>query len=191
AAPADLFAGQAGGSSAASAVVFEQESLTYGALDARANQLAHHLRALGVGPEVVVALCIERSLEMLIGLLGILKAGGAYLPLDPSYPHERLTFMLTDAGAPGLVTRSELRERLEACGVGCVVCLDTDGSAIGRRPSCAPAVVLDPHNTAYVIYTSGSTGTPKAVVVTHHNVVRLVKNSNYVDLTDDDAFLHL
>src|SRR5262245_37932985 len=187
----ELFAAQAARSPDAIAVVFEQESLTYGALDARANQLAHHLRALGVGPEVVVGLCIERSLEMLIGLLGILKAGGAYLPIDPSYPHERLTFMLTDTGAPVLVTRSGLRERLEACGVGCVVCLDTDGSAITRRPSCAPAVVLDPHNTAYVIYTSGSTGTPKGVVVAHYNVVRLVKGANYVELTRDDIFLHL
>ena len=93
-------------------MVFEDTSLTYGELDARANQLAHHLRALGVGPEVVVGLCVERSLEMLVGLLGILKAGGAYLPLDPDYPPERLAFMLADAGAPVLVTQSALRDRL-------------------------------------------------------------------------------
>src|SRR5262249_60685484 len=129
AAPADLFAGQAGGSSAASAVVFEQESLTYGALDARANQLAHHVRALGVGPEVVVALCIERSLEMLIGLLGILKAGGAYLPLDPGYPAERIAFMLEDTGAPVLVTRSSLLARLPAYQAR-IVCLDADWATI-------------------------------------------------------------
>ena len=159
----ELFAAQAARSPDAIAVVFGDQSLTYGALDARANQLAHHLRALGVGPEVVVGLCIERSLEMLIGLLGILKAGGAYLPLDPSYPHERLTFMLTDAGSPVLVTQSGLRDRLDASAVGCVACLDTDGSAIARQPTGAPAIVLDPQSIAYVIYTSGSTGTPKGI----------------------------
>ena len=167
----ELFAAQAARSPDAIAVVFEQESLTYGALDARANQLAHHLRALGVGPEVVVGLCIERSLEMLIGLLGILKAGGAYLPLDPSYPHERLAFMLADAGAPVLVTQSRLRDRLGGHDA-CVVRLDAE---VARHrpaaPPIAPANRLDPHNTAYVIYTSGSTGTPKGVVVGHHNVV--------------------
>src|SRR5262249_59300812 len=129
AAPADLFAGQAGGSSAASAVVFEQESLTYGALDARANQLAHHVRALGVGPETVVALCVERSLEMLVGLLGILKAGGAYLPLDPDLPPERLGFMVADAGAPLIVTQSRLLARLPANGVR-TFCLDADARAL-------------------------------------------------------------
>ena len=139
-------------------------SLSYGELDARANQLAHHLRALGVGPEVVVGLCVERSLEMVVGLLGILKAGGAYLPLDPDYPPERLAFMLADAGAPVLVTHSALLDRLPAHGAR-IVRLDADWPAIARaahaprRPSR-----LDPHNTAYVIYTSGSTGTPKGVV---------------------------
>ena len=153
--------------------MFEDQSLSYGGLEARANQLAHHLRAVGVGPEVVVGLCIERSLEMLIGLLGILKAGGGYLPLDPSYPHERLSYMLRDAGAPVLVTQSGLRERLDASGVGCVVCLDTDGAAIARHPTCAPALAPDPHSLAYVIYTSGSTGTPKGVAVTHGGIPNL------------------
>src|SRR4029077_1137063 len=96
----------------ATAVLFEDASLTYRELDARANQLAHHLRALGVGPEVVVGLCVERSLEMLIALLGILKAGGAYLPLDPDYPPERLAFMLEDSHAPLLRTQSALVDRL-------------------------------------------------------------------------------
>ena len=98
----------------ADAVVFEDERLSYGELDARSSQLAHHLRGLGVGPEVVVGLCIERSLAMLVGLLGILKAGGAYLPLDPDYPPERLAFMLADAGAPVLLTRAALRAHLPA-----------------------------------------------------------------------------
>src|ERR1700687_3408575 len=109
-----MFERQAQRTSEAVAVVFEDMSLTYGELDRRANQLAHHLRGLGVGPEVIVGLCVERSLEMLIGLIGILKAGGAYLPLDPSYPPERLAFMLSDARAPVLVTQSAQRERLPA-----------------------------------------------------------------------------
>ena len=100
----ELFAAQVARTPDAVAVVFEDERLSYGELDARSSRLAHHLRALGVGPEVVVGLCIERSLEMLVGLLGILKAGGAYLPLDPDYPPERLAFMLADAGAPVLLT---------------------------------------------------------------------------------------
>src|SRR5262249_23559678 len=103
----ELFEAQVARTPDAVAVVFDDGTLTYGELNARANQLAHHLRALGVGPEVVVGLCVERSLELLIGLLGILKAGGAYLPLDPSYPRERLAFMLADAGAPVLVTQAK------------------------------------------------------------------------------------
>ena len=127
----ELFAAQVARTPDAVAVVFEEQSLSYGELDARANQLAHHLRALGVGPEVVVGLCVERSLEMLIGLLGILKAGGAYLPLDPAYPQERLAFMLEDAGAPVLVTQSALLDRLPAHGAR-IVRLDADGDSDRR-----------------------------------------------------------
>ena len=153
----------------ATAVVFEDRELTYAALDAHANRLAHHLRGMGVGPETVVGLCVERSPEMVVGLLGILKAGAAYLPLDPNYPRERLAFMLSDAGAPVLVTQQGLVGRLpEAASADRhVVRLDADGPQIARMPATAPAVALDPRNPAYVIYTSGSTGTPKAVVVEH------------------------
>ena len=154
------------------------------------SQLAHHLRALGVGPEVVVGLCVERSLEMLIGLLGILKAGGAYLPLDPDYPPERLAFMLADAGARVLVSQAVLLAHLPADAAR-IVCLDADRPTIAQQPTAAPASFLHPQNPAYVIYTSGSTGKPKGVVVAHHNVVRLVKSANYVELTPDDVFLHL
>src|SRR5262249_22134281 len=121
----ELFAAQVTKTPNATAVVFEDQRLTYGELDAHANQLAHHLRGLGVGPEVVVGLCVERSLEMLIGLLGILKAGGAYLPLDPDYPPDRLAFMLSDARAPVLVTHSTLRQRLPAHDAR-TLCLDAD-----------------------------------------------------------------
>ena len=127
----ELFAAQAARTPDAIAVVFEGHSLSYGELDARANQLAHHLRSLGVGPEVVVGLCVERSLEMLVGLLGILKAGGAYLPLDPAYPQERLAFMLEDSGALVLVTQSGLLEQASDYR-GPIVQLDADWPAIAQ-----------------------------------------------------------
>src|SRR5262249_31579465 len=116
--------------------------------------------------ETVVGLCVERSPAMVVGLLGILKAGGAYLPLDPSYPAERLAFMLGDAGAAVLVTHADLRERILAQGAR-IVCLEADAAAVSRGPVPAPPRALDPHHPAYVIYTSGSTGTPKGVVVSH------------------------
>ena len=127
-----------------------------------ANQLAHHLRGLGVGPEVVVGLCVERSLAMMVGLLGILKAGGAYLPLDPDYPPERLAFMLADAGAagaghPGGAARAHAAGRMTPA----IVRLDADWPAIARAARDRAGHQPPPHNPAYVIYTSGSTGTPR------------------------------
>src|SRR5262249_23469373 len=141
-----LFAAQALRTPDATAVVFEDRTLTYAALDAHANRLAQHLQSLGVGPETVVGLCVERSPEMVGGLLGILKAGGAYLPLDPNYPRERLSFMLSDAGAPVLVTQQSLLDKLpEMAAGGChVVRLDADGPLVARRPPTAPAIALDP-----------------------------------------------
>ncbi|MBW8854656.1 MAG: AMP-binding protein, partial [Bradyrhizobium sp.] len=166
-----LFAAQAARTPDAVAVVFEDRALTYATLDSHANRLAHHLQSLGVGPETMVGLCVERSPEMVIGLLGILKAGGAYLPLDPNYPRERLAFMLADAGCPVLVTQSALLDRLpDDTTQRQVVRLDSDASAIVRQPDTAPPLNLDPHHPAYVIYTSGSTGTPKGVVVAHQQI---------------------
>src|SRR5205085_28871 len=142
----------------------------------------------GVGPEAIVGLCVERSPEMIIGLIGILKAGAAYLPLDPDYPRERLAFMLTDAGASVIVTQSGLRERVPE-GAG-VVCVDDEQLAPATTPGpVLPHTNLQSLDAAYVIYTSGSTGVPKGVVATHQNVVRLVIEPNYVALSPDDVFL--
>src|SRR6185295_16489562 len=157
-----LFAAQAQRTPDAVAVVFEDRELSYAALDADANRLAQHLQSLGVGPETVVGLCLERSPEMVVGLLGILKAGGAYLPLDPNYPRERLGFMLEDAGALVLVTQQSLLGQLpELAADRHVVRLDADAPLIARQLAIAPAVAVDPRHPAYVIYTSGSAGAPK------------------------------
>lgn len=153
------------------AVLFEDDQLTYRELNNRSNQLAHHLRTLGVGPEVLVGICVERSIEMVVGLLGILKAGGAYLPLDPTYPAERLAFMLTDANVSVLLTQSHLREGLpvgalrQAQGTIKVVCLDRDWAEIEPLPHANLEVAVKPDNLVYVIYTSGSTGQPKGVMI--------------------------
>ncbi len=169
----DALAAQAAARPDAVAAVFEDARLSYGELEARANQLAHHLRALGVGAETVVGLCLERSLEMLVGLIGILKAGGAYLPLDPSYPAERLAFMLEDAGAALVITSAALGDRLGQHGARRLE-LDTQAAALAGEPTSAPAITLAGHNLAYVIYTSGSTGTPKGVAVTHASLANKI-----------------
>jgi len=164
----DRFAAQAAARGDAVAVVFGDARLSYRELDARSNQLAHHLRERGVGAEVVVGLCLERSLELVVGLLAILKAGGAYLPLDPSYPQPRLAFMLQDAGARVLLTRAGLRGAPAAPAPEIeIVCLERDADTIAQAPTTPAPLTLAPHNAAYVIYTSGSTGTPKGVVVGH------------------------
>ena len=134
----ELFGAQAASTPDAIAVVFEDEELSYRALDARANQLAHHLRALGVGPETVVGLCVARSPQLIVALLGILKAGGAYLPLDPDYPTGRLAFMLADAGARVLISESAVADRVGRYD-GALVRLDADAREIARHPVYAPA----------------------------------------------------
>ncbi|HYN84432.1 MAG TPA: amino acid adenylation domain-containing protein [Pyrinomonadaceae bacterium] len=152
------------------ALRFKDEALTYGELNARANRLARHLRGLGVGPEVRVAIALERSSEMVVALLAVLKAGGAYVPLDPAYPRERVAFMLEDSRARVLVTRDKFAENFSAEGVA-LVRLETDAGAVGRESADNLARSATPDNLAYVIYTSGSTGRPKGVLVTHRNVV--------------------
>src|SRR3989442_1666805 len=148
------------------AVAFEGETLTYTELNGRASQLAHHLRSLGVGRESLVAICIDRSLEMAIGIVGILKSGAAYLPLDPDYPRERLAFMLNDAQPAVIVTTSELVSLLPANDAH-IVLLDNDAAAIQSNPHADPAEAPRPNDLAYVIYTSGSTGTPKGAMIEH------------------------
>ena len=181
----ELFEQQVERNPDAVAVAFEEQQLTYHELNCRANQLAHYLQSLGVGADVLVGICVERSWEMIVGLLGILKAGGAYVPLDPEYPTERLRFMWADAQVSVLLTQQHLVEKLPEHQVP-VVCLDTDWLVICESSPESPITEVQPGNLAYVIYTSGSTGTPKGVVVNHQAVNRLVKNTNYVQLTPDD-----
>jgi len=152
------------------AVVYEEQELSYRELNRRANQLAHYLRGLGVGPEVLVGICVERSLEMVVGLLGILKAGGAYVPLDPEYPQERLSFMLEDAEIRILLTQERLGVLLASRGVR-VVRLDTEWEFIAREREINVESGVMGTNLAYLIYTSGSTGKPKGVMVCHANVI--------------------
>lgn len=170
------------------AVVFEDKQLTYRELNAKANQLAYYLQKLGVKPDVLVALCVERSLEMVVGLLGILKAGGGYVPLDPAYPPERVSFMLSDAQVPVLLTQKSLVDGLpdEAQ----VLCLDTDWEVIAQEGQENPSSDVVSHNLAYVIYTSGSTGKPKGVQLCHQSVVNfLLSMGQQPGLTEQDILL--
>jgi amino acid adenylation domain-containing protein len=171
------------------AVAFEGEELTYRQLDERANQLAHHLRGLGVGPETPVGVHMDRSVEMVVGLMGALKAGAAYLPLDPSYPHDRLKFMLEDAHVPVILTQSRLADRLPG-NQAAIVRVDADWEAISRGSKTSPISGVGPDNLAYIIYTSGSTGQPKGAMVTHRGICnRLLWMQEAYQLTEQDRVL--
>lgn len=152
------------------AVVFENQQLTYRELNEQANQLAHYIQKLGVQPEVLVGICVERSLSIAIGILAILKAGGAYVPLDPNYPSERLEFILQDTQTPVLLTQQSLLQDLPSTQAK-IICLDSDWETIASESQDNPAVAMTSANLAYVIYTSGSTGKPKGVQITHQNLV--------------------
>jgi amino acid adenylation domain-containing protein len=171
----ELFEAQVEQTPDAVALVFEGGKLTYRELNGRANQLAHHLRKLGIGPEKLVGLFMERSLELVVGLLGILKAGGAYLPMDPKYPQERVEFMLADAQPQVILTQVSLRERLPA-GCGEIVLLDKQVATAPIFPVNPSSGDLRPQtgNLAYVIFTSGSTGKPKGVAIEHRSVVNFI-----------------
>ncbi|WP_256667595.1 non-ribosomal peptide synthetase [Pseudomonas sp. Fl5BN2] len=186
-----LFEAQAQRSPAATALVFEQQTLSYGELNRRANQLAHHLIALGVRPDDRVALCVERSPEMVVGLLAILKAGGAYVPLDPAYPAERRAYMLADATPVVLLTQRSLVD--ESAHTLPTVLLDVQNPTVDQLADSNPdarALGLTSRHLAYVIYTSGSTGQPKGVMVEHLNVNRLVINNTYADIGPNDCVAH-
>ncbi|WP_412543787.1 amino acid adenylation domain-containing protein [Longispora sp. K20-0274] len=176
----------------APAVVFEGQELTYGELNAKANRLAHHLRALGAGPETLVGVSLERGADLVPTLLGVLKSGAAYLPLDPAQPADRLVYMLEDAGAPILVADTVQAERLAAANVTTVL-VDQHADAVAANPAHNPDQLGGPDNLIYVIYTSGSTGQPKGVCLTHGNVLRLltVTDADYsFDETDVWPLFH-
>lgn len=167
------------------AVNFANEQLTYQELNTRSNKLAHYLQKIGVCSEVLVGICISQSIEMLVGLLGILKAGGAYLPLDPSYPEERLNFMLEDAQVSVLLTQENLLKHFEGFSK-LIISIDKDWEIITQEKQDNPESNLNSDNLAYIIYTSGSTGKPKGVAVPHKAVNRLVCNTNYIKLSPSD-----
>ncbi|MEG4088746.1 AMP-binding protein, partial [Microcoleus sp. Pol12B4] len=165
-----LFEAQVEQTPDAVAVVYEDEQLTYRELNARANQLAHYLQKLGVGPEVLVGIFVERSLEMMVGLLGILKAGGAYVPLDPAYPKERLAFMLSDSQVSVLLTQEKLLTGLPEQDAY-AICLDTGWGVISQESEQNLNSGVNAANLAYIIYTSGSTGKPKGTMIVHRGLV--------------------
>jgi amino acid adenylation domain-containing protein/non-ribosomal peptide synthase protein (TIGR01720 family) len=159
-------------------------------LNSRSNQLAHYLQKLGIGPDVAVGICLERSLEMVVGILGILKAGGAYVPLESNYPPERLDYMLEDCQAKWVLTQERLQASLSQLADAKFILLDADWEQIAAFPARSPTANVDAENLAYVMYTSGSTGIPKGVEVTHRNVLRLILPGNtYARMTADEVFL--
>ncbi len=184
-----LFEKQASATPEAVALSFQGCQMTYGELEARSNQLARHLGARGVGPDVLVGVCLERSMDLVVTLLAVLKAGGAYVPLDPAYPAERLAFMLADTAAPVIVTTGELAQKIFSEYRGTIVAVDRDAEQIGSLESTPLPAAAGPENLAYVIYTSGSTGQPKGVAVEQRAVGRLVKNTNYIAFDSSDVFL--
>jgi amino acid adenylation domain-containing protein len=174
------------------AVIFEDKQITYYQLNEKANRLAAYLVTLGVKPEVKVGICTERSIEMVVGLLGILKAGGAYVPIDPAYPSDRISFLLEDAQVAVLVTQASLTSRLPEH-TAKVICLDSDWETIIHSVSSEEAISsieIKPDNLAYVIYTSGSTGKPKGVLIPHYNAVNLLNSiQQKPGLTAEDVLL--
>ena len=166
----EMFEAQAEQTPDAIAVECSRQRLSYDELNQRANQVANHLIELGVGPDVLVAIYVEHSLEMLIGLLGILKSGGAYVPLSPGTPHQRLALMIDQCQSPVVLTQQKLADDLPGL-EGQTVCLDSDWDSIAKQSNSNPIRRTQPSNLAYVIFTSGSTGQPKGVQIEHQSVV--------------------
>ncbi|MGZ3461064.1 MAG: AMP-binding protein, partial [Archangium sp.] len=184
----ELFEEQVTSRPEAVAAEYEGQQLSYAELNRRANQVARHLRRLGVTAGARVGLCAGRSLEMVVATLGILKAGGAYVPLDPAYPSERLAFMLEDTAVPVVLVQPELAEKLPSTSAQ-VVALSWEtfahesGEGVGEK--------VGPEALAYVMYTSGSTGRPKGVCIPHRGIVRLVRDTNDVHATQEDRFIQM
>ncbi|MDJ0561700.1 MAG: AMP-binding protein, partial [Microcystis sp. M53599_WE4] len=186
-----LFEEQAAQNPQGIAVIFEGQKLTYQQLNNRGNQLAHCLRDKGVGPESLVGIFMERSLEMVIGLLGILKAGGAYVPLDPDYPTERLGDILSDSGVSLVLTQESLGDFLPQTGAE-LLCLDRDWEKIATYSPENPFNLTTPENLAYVIYTSGSTGKPKGVMNIHRGICNtLTYTIGHYNITSEDRILQI
>jgi aspartate racemase len=185
---AELFERQVEARPEAIAVVYEDEQVSYGELNERANQLAHYLRRLGVGPEVLVGVMLERSVEMIVALLAVVKAGGAYLPLDPSYPLERLAFMLEDGQPAVLLTETKQLEQLPAFW-GQVLCMEDRGEWAGESKANPARYEGAAEQLAYVSYTSGSTGQPKGVMAPQRGVVRLVRGADYAEFGSEEVYL--
>jgi amino acid adenylation domain-containing protein/non-ribosomal peptide synthase protein (TIGR01720 family) len=182
----ELFAEQAQRRGEELAVICDQEQISYIELDRRSNQLGRHLRNLGVGPEKLVGISVERSVDMVLAMVGILKAGGAYVPIDPAYPPDRLRFMAEDSDIGVLLTQGRLAHRVPQLKAH-VVCLDRDWDEIAQQSNQSFETQVLPENLAYVVYTSGSTGQPKAAAVSHRSMIRLLRETNYIQFQGDEV----
>jgi amino acid adenylation domain-containing protein len=185
----ELFENQAGSNPDAIALIHADRQMTYRELDQRSSQLARYLLGLSIKPETLVGICMPRSLDMIVAILGVFKSGGAYVPLDPAYPEERLSFVLSDASAPVVITESTLAVNFSGKSIRSV-CMDTDWDQISQNPVASPLVPVTPESVAYAIYTSGSTGKPKGVMITHSNLLNFIRISTLaLDVTDQDVCL--
>jgi amino acid adenylation domain-containing protein len=182
----ELFAEQVQRRGEELAVMCGQETLSYAELDRRSNQLGRYLKNLGVGPEKLVGISVERSVDMVLAMVGILKAGGAYVPIDPAYPPDRLRFMAEDSNIGVLLTQGRLAHSLPRLKAH-VVCLDRDWDDIAQQSNQELQPQVFPENLAYVIYTSGSTGLPKAAAVSHRSMIRLLRDTNYIQFQGDEV----
>jgi len=182
----ELFAEQVQRRGEELAVVCGEEKISYADLDRRSNQLGHYLRNLGVGPEKLVGISVERSIHMVLAMVGILKAGGAYVPIDPAYPPDRLRFMAEDSDIGVWLTQGHLAHRIPQLKAH-VVCLDRDWDEIAQQSDESFRTQVFPENLAYVVYTSGSTGQPKAAAVSHRSMIRLLRETNYIQFQGDEV----
>src|SRR6476646_6694913 len=182
----ELFAEQVQHRGEEVAVICDQEQISYIELDRRSNQLGRYLRNLGVGPEKLVGISVERSIDMVLAMVGILKAGGAYVPIDPAYPPDRLRFMAEDSDIGVLLTQRRLAHRIPQLKAH-VVCLDRDWDEIAQQSDESFRTQVFPENLAYVVYTSGSTGQPKAAAVSHRSMIRLLRETHYIQFQGDEV----